>query len=308
MEGDYEGDWGFHHPHGLTHELLCASNVGQPRPNISFDPFRGFGTGPGPGLGLERSHNMGFDRAASSQDGNTHNSNREPWGFDRAPRYQHQGNKSCDYSKYLNSGSSMLKPYGEGYDKTVFSYNEISVEQPPVYDIEVEDKIGDHEEESITWESMLPSKTVSIKFVLENVVATTKILQVFKEEMEKQNRLASKISYSTCNSEEMACDLLIKGGCCSLHKKEHHYTLRPKKDTTKSKPMVKMKIIGFPNCWSRQQHILEHCIQGDFDKGSRNSMQSTRHGMINMLMVTSLLLNLEAKFSKREAMMQAELS
>jgi hypothetical protein len=89
---------------------------------------------------------------------------------------------------------------------------------------------------------------VSIKLVLENVAAKTKILQVFKEEMEKQNRLASKISHSTCNSEEMACGLLIKGGCCSLHP----YTLRPKKDTTKSKPMVKMKIIGFPNCWSRQ--------------------------------------------------------
>ena len=158
MEGDYEGDWGFHHPHGLTHELLRTSNVGQPRPNISFDPFRVFGTGPGPGpgLGLERSHNMGFDRAASSQDRNTHNSNREPWGFDQATRYQHQGNKSCDYSKYLNSGSSMPKAYGEGYDKTVFSYNEISVEQPPVYDIEVEDKIGDDEEEGITWKSMLP--------------------------------------------------------------------------------------------------------------------------------------------------------
>jgi hypothetical protein len=156
MEGDYGGDWGFHHSHGLTHELLCASNVGQPRPNISFDPFRGFGTSPGPGLGLERSHNMGFDRAASSQDRNTHYSNRGPWGFDRAPRYQHQGNKSCDYSKYLNSGCSMPKAYGEGHDKTVFSYNEISVEQPPVYDIEVEDKNGDDEEDGITWKSMLP--------------------------------------------------------------------------------------------------------------------------------------------------------
>jgi hypothetical protein len=37
-------------------------------------------------------------------------------------------------------------------------------------------------------------------------------------------------------------------------------------------------------------------------------MQSTRLGLINMLMVTSLSLNLEAKFSKREALMQAELS
>uniref|UniRef100_A0A2N9I0Q3 Uncharacterized protein n=1 Tax=Fagus sylvatica TaxID=28930 RepID=A0A2N9I0Q3_FAGSY len=156
MEGDYGGDWGFHHSHGLTHELLCASNVGQPWPNISFDPFRGFGTSPGPGLGLERSHNMGFDRAASSQDHNTHYSNYGPWGFDRAPRYQHQGNKSCDYSKYLNSSCSMPKAYGEGHDKTVFSYNEISVEQPPVYDIEVEDKNGDDEEDGITWKSMLP--------------------------------------------------------------------------------------------------------------------------------------------------------
>ncbi len=53
---------------------------------------------------------------------------------------------------------------------------------------------------------------MSIKLVLENVAAKTKILQVFKEEMEKQNRLASKISHSTCNREEMACGLLIKGG------------------------------------------------------------------------------------------------
>jgi hypothetical protein len=90
---------------------------------------------------------------------------------------------------------------------------------------------------------------MSIKFVLEKMDAKTKILEVSKEEMEKQNRLASKISHATCSSEDKACDLLIEGGCCSLHKKEHHYTLRPKKDTTKSKPMVKMKkIIGFfPN-------------------------------------------------------------
>uniref|UniRef100_A0A2N9EXS8 Uncharacterized protein n=1 Tax=Fagus sylvatica TaxID=28930 RepID=A0A2N9EXS8_FAGSY len=121
MEGDYGGDWGFHHSHGLTHELLCASNVGQPWPNISFDPFRGFGTSPGPGLGLERSHNMGFDRAASSQDRNTHYSNRGTLGF----------------------RSSTSVPTS--------SYNEISVEQPPVYDIEVEDKNGDDEEEGIKW-------------------------------------------------------------------------------------------------------------------------------------------------------------
>jgi uncharacterized protein YfcZ (UPF0381/DUF406 family) len=72
---------------------------------------------------------------------------------------------------------------------------------------------------------MLPSKTMSIKFVLENVDATTKILQVFKEEIEKQNRLASKISHATCSSKDTACNLLIEGECCSLHKKEHHYTL-----------------------------------------------------------------------------------
>ena len=100
--------------------------------------------------------------------------------------------------------------------------------------------------------------------------------------MVKQNRLASKLSHANCSSEDMPSDLLIEGGCCSLHKKEHHYTLRPK-DTTKSKPLIKMKkIICFPNswledeylfkerelcvpnCWSRQQLILEHCIQGDF--------------------------------------------
>ncbi len=33
--------------------------------------------------------------------------------------------KSFDYRKYLNSSSSMLKAYGEGYDKTGSSYNKI---------------------------------------------------------------------------------------------------------------------------------------------------------------------------------------
>ena len=33
--------------------------------------------------------------------------------------------RSFDYRKYLNSSSSMLKAYGEGYDKTGSSYNEI---------------------------------------------------------------------------------------------------------------------------------------------------------------------------------------
>ena len=84
---------------------------------------------------------------------------------------------------------------------------------------------------------------MSIKFVLENVDATTKILQVFKEEMEEEEYLASKI-FHTSSNKDTAYDLLIEGECCSLHKKEHHYTLRPKKDTTKSKPMVKMKKIS----------------------------------------------------------------
>ena len=105
---------------------------------------------------------MGFNRAASGQDRNTHNSNREPWGFDQATWYQHQGNKSCDYSKYLNSGSSMPKAYGEGYDKTGSSHNEIEeiVEQPPVYDIEVEEEIeGDQEVKDMTliFEEILPA-------------------------------------------------------------------------------------------------------------------------------------------------------
>ena len=101
---------------------------------------------------------MGLDWAAPGQDRDTHNSNCEPWGFDCVPQYQHQGYKSCDYKKYLNSGSPMPKAYGEGYDKTVSSYNEIeeSVKQPPVYDIEVEDEIGYDQEEAITLEGMLP--------------------------------------------------------------------------------------------------------------------------------------------------------
>ncbi len=98
---------------------------------------------------------------------------------------------------------------------------------------------------------------MSIKFVLEIMDATTTIWQVSKEEMVKQNRLASKLSHANCSSVEMASDLLIEGGCCSLHKKEHHYTLRPK-DTTKSKPLIKMKkIICFPNCWLEDECLFK---------------------------------------------------
>uniref|UniRef100_A0A2N9IU50 Uncharacterized protein n=1 Tax=Fagus sylvatica TaxID=28930 RepID=A0A2N9IU50_FAGSY len=118
------------------------------------------------------------------------------------------------------------------------------VEQPPVYDIEVEAEIGDDQEEGITLEGMMTFKPMSNQFVLENMDATTKILQVSKEETEEKKRLASKISHTTCSSEDKACDLLIEGSHCSLHKREHHYTLRPKKDTSKSKPMVKIKKIS----------------------------------------------------------------
>uniref|UniRef100_A0A2N9HZ77 Retrotransposon gag domain-containing protein n=1 Tax=Fagus sylvatica TaxID=28930 RepID=A0A2N9HZ77_FAGSY len=118
------------------------------------------------------------------------------------------------------------------------------VEQPPVYDIEVEAEIGDDQAEGITLEGMMTFKPVSNQFVLENMDATTKILQISKEEMEEKNRLASKISHTTCSNEDKACDLLIEGSHCSLHKREHRYTLRPKKDTSKSKPMVKIKKIS----------------------------------------------------------------
>uniref|UniRef100_A0A2N9GKR6 Uncharacterized protein n=1 Tax=Fagus sylvatica TaxID=28930 RepID=A0A2N9GKR6_FAGSY len=68
-------------------------------------------------------------------------------------------------------------------------------------------------------------------------------IKVSKEEMEEKKRPASKISHTTCSREDRACDLLIEGSHCSLHTREHHYTLRPK-DTTKSKPMVKIKKIS----------------------------------------------------------------
>jgi hypothetical protein len=93
-------------------------------------------------------------------------------------------------------------------------------------------------------EGMLTSKLVSYPFVLENMDATIKILQVSNKEMEEKKRLASKISHTTCNSEDRACDLLFERSHCNLHKREHHYTLLPKKDTTKSKPMVKIKKIS----------------------------------------------------------------
>jgi hypothetical protein len=134
----------------------------------------------------------------------------------------------------------------EDVSKGILMIHEIEeiLEEPLVYNIEVEDEIGDDKEEGITLEGMLTSKPVSNQFVLENMDATTKILQVSKEEIEEKKRLASKISHTTCSSEDRACDLLFEGSHCSLHKREHYYTLRPKKDTTKSKPMVKIKKIS----------------------------------------------------------------
>ena len=134
----------------------------------------------------------------------------------------------------------------EDVSKGILMIHEIEeiLEEPLVYNIEVEDEIGDDQEEGITLEGMLTSKPVSNQFVLENMDATTKILQVSKEEIEEKKRLASKISHTTCSSEDKACDLLIEGSHCSLHKREHHYTLRPKKYTSKSKPMVKIKKIS----------------------------------------------------------------
>ena len=117
------------------------------------------------------------------------------------------------------------------------------VEQPHVYDIKAEAEIGDDQKECITLEGMMTSKPMSNRFVLQNMDATTNISQVSKEEMEEKKRFASKIPHTTCSREDRACDLLIEGSHCSLHKREHHYTLRPK-DTSKSKPMVKIKKIS----------------------------------------------------------------
>lgn len=82
--------------------------------------------------------------------------------------------------------------------------------------------------------------------------ATTKILQVPKEEMEEETqvlgvpreqmeqeeRLENKILHITCSSEEGACDLLMEGCCFAFHKKRHHFALQPEKDKTKSKTKV----------------------------------------------------------------------
>uniref|UniRef100_A0A2N9F0S3 Retrotransposon gag domain-containing protein n=1 Tax=Fagus sylvatica TaxID=28930 RepID=A0A2N9F0S3_FAGSY len=172
---------------------------------------------------------------------------------------QHSSTAAFQYSEGMMKGILMIEenqeedylqePVYDQYQEAeevsegILMIEEI-VEQPPVYDIEVEAEIGDDQAEGITLEGMMTFKPVSNQFVLENMDATTKILQVSKEEMEEKNRLASKISHTTCSSEDKACDLLIEGSHCSLHKREHHYTLRPKKDTSKSKPMVKIKKIS----------------------------------------------------------------
>ena len=60
------------------------------------------------------------------------------------------------------------------------------VEQPHVYDIKVEAKIGDDQKECITLVGMMSSKPMSNRFVLLNMDATTNISQVSKEEMEEK--------------------------------------------------------------------------------------------------------------------------
>jgi hypothetical protein len=113
-------------------------------------------------------------------------------------------------------------------------------------------------------EGMFSNKPVSNQFLLEDIDAhieeealtlATKVLEVPKEEMEEETTvldvprkemeeeeyLANKVLHTTCSHTEEACDLLIEGDNYSLYKKVHHYTLRPKKDKTKSKPTVKMK-------------------------------------------------------------------
>jgi hypothetical protein len=171
---------------------------------------------------------------------------------------QHSSTAAFQYSEGMMKDILMIEENQEDYlqEPVYDQYQEAEevsegilmieeiVEQPPVYDIEVEAEIVDDQAEGITLEGMMTFKLVSDQFVLENMDATTKILQVFKEEMEEKNRLASKISHTTCSSEDKACDLLIEGSHCSLHKREHRYTLRPKKDTSKSKPMVKIKKIS----------------------------------------------------------------
>jgi hypothetical protein len=172
---------------------------------------------------------------------------------------QHSSTAAFQYSEGMMKGILMIEENQEEdylQEPVYDQYQEVEevsegilmteeiVEQPPVYDIKVEAKIGDDQAEGITLEGMMTFKPMSNQFVLENMDATTKILQVSTEEMEEKNRLASKISHTTCSSEDKACDLFIEGSHCSLHKREHHYTLRPKKDTSKSKPMVKIKKIS----------------------------------------------------------------
>jgi hypothetical protein len=75
----------------------------------------------------------------------------------------------------------------------------------------------------------------------EEMEEETTVLDVPKKEMEEEEYLANKVLHTTCSHTKEACDLLIEGDNCSLYKKVHHYTLRPKKDKTKSKPTIKMK-------------------------------------------------------------------
>uniref|UniRef100_A0A2N9IW92 Uncharacterized protein n=1 Tax=Fagus sylvatica TaxID=28930 RepID=A0A2N9IW92_FAGSY len=243
----------------------------------------------------------GFDRAAPNQDHNNYNWNREPLVLDRAPRDLDHAPRDLDRAPpgfdrappAFNRFNRAPPPQQahvffafHGVDSPVLNREHCTTDprwdtsqcwdyvdeieeiiiQPPVYDIEVEDESeGDQEVKDMTLileeilpapkDGMLIDEHVSSQFV-------NCYQQVPKEEIEERKRLENNISHSTCRSEDKVFELLIDEECCSLHKKEHHYTLRPKKDTTKSKPTVKMKIIGFPNVGQGSNLLLSIAFKG----------------------------------------------
>uniref|UniRef100_A0A2N9EHM0 Reverse transcriptase domain-containing protein n=1 Tax=Fagus sylvatica TaxID=28930 RepID=A0A2N9EHM0_FAGSY len=172
---------------------------------------------------------------------------------------QHSSTAAFQYSEGMMKGILMIEnnqeedylqePVYDQYQEAeevsegILMIEEI-VEQPPVYDIEVEAKIGDDQAKSITLEGMMTFKPMSNQFVLENMDATTKILQVSKEEMEEKNRLASKISHTTCSSEDKACDLLIEGSHCHCLNEETNPA----------------RGFGSPNTLARKINVEDHAI------------------------------------------------
>ena len=85
-------------------------------------------------------------KVASGQNRNTHNSNCEPWGFNRAPPPQqaHVFSFHGVDSPVLNHEHCTTDPQWDTNQcwDYVDKIGEIII-QPPVYDIEVEDEIGD---------------------------------------------------------------------------------------------------------------------------------------------------------------------